>query len=137
MTAINNPHWPLDILQLMQDWKIPSEVVCGRKFTYLIAGEAFDYLSLLERISLKPGIFTDENQLEELLFYGYFPPYNIKSEIKRYLGWKKYRAFLNYWYGVIIEQCLQYVIEIEVRKEFLSEFHFLFPGSIRSGENDK
>ena len=121
MASINSMHLNHDILQLMQDWKIPSEVVGGRKFTYLILGEAFDYLSLLERISLQPGIFIEKNQLEELLFYGYFPPHSIKQEIRKHLGWKKYKAFLNYWYGVVIEQCLQYVVEVEVRKEFLSK----------------
>ena len=106
------------MMELIRTWEVPTEVVGKRKFTYLIGGEAFDYLSLLERLTFDPKGLFEKTDVEELLFYGHLPPHNTKDVIRKYLGWKKYRAYLNYWYGVVIEQCLQYVVEIEVSKEF-------------------
>ena len=110
--------WAIDMMASMRTWDVSSEVVGKRKFTYLIGGEAFDYLSLLERLAVDAKINLKKTNLEELLFYGHLPSHSMKDEIKNHLGWKKYRAYLNYWYGVVIEQCLQYVVEIEVAKEF-------------------
>ena len=117
----NIPDWTMDMMELMRTWDVPSEVIGKRKFNYLIGGEAFDYLSLLERLTFDSRINLEKSKLEELLFYGHLPSYSVKDEMKNYLGWKKYRAYLNYWYGVVIEQCLQYVIEIEISKEFRSK----------------
>ena len=110
--------WAMDMMASIRAWDLSSEVVGKRKFTYLIGGEAFDYLSLLERLAGDPKTNLKKSNLEELLFYGHLPSHGMKDEIKNHLGWKKYRAYLNYWYGVVIEQCLQYVVEIEVAKEF-------------------
>ena len=35
-----------------------------------------------------------------------------------FIGPTKYRAYLNYWYGVIVEEALQLAVEEEVRKRY-------------------
>ena len=41
----------------------------------------------------------------------------VEPEVFRdLLGFSKHRAFLNYWYGVVVEEALQLEVEEEVRK---------------------
>ena len=42
--------WPEPLLQAMSIWTLPGESYRGRVNTYLIAGEAFDWLLLAERL---------------------------------------------------------------------------------------
>ena len=50
------------------------------------------------------------------MFSGRIPDEIKEEEFRDYLGPSKFRAYMNYWYGVVLEETLQLVAEDEVRK---------------------
>ena len=112
--------WFIALLQAIAQWPLPEETVGDRCYRYLVGGEAFDWLLLAERMcETLDGLLPVEEQ-EALLFFGR-PPLDItEQEFRRLIGHAKYRAHLNYLYGVIVEEVLQLVVEEDQRKEQLS-----------------
>jgi hypothetical protein len=112
--------WFVALLQAIAQWPLPEEAVGDRCYRYLVGGEAFDWLLLAERMcETLDGLLPVEEQ-EALLFFGR-PPLDItEQEFRRLIGHAKYRAHLNYLYGVIVEEVLQLVVEEDLRKEQLS-----------------
>jgi len=109
--------WYIALLEAIGLWGSAEEVYDGQTYHYLIAGEAFDWLSLAERLcSEVDGIIPDEEK-SNLLFFA-TPPIELSpKEFRRLLGEVKYRAYLNYLYGVIVEEALILAVEEEVYKE--------------------
>ena len=97
-------------------WTLPREIHEGRTYQYLIGGEAFDWLLLAERlcVEMEPAISSDEK--ERLLFNGRLPESVTLEVFRDSLGVNKYRGYLNFWYGVVVEEALQLAVEEEVRK---------------------
>ena len=63
-----------------------------------------------------PGGRVDPEDREGLLFTGQLPP-EVTSEVFRELiGVTKHRAYLNYWYGVVLEEALGQ-LRVETRGE--------------------
>ena len=110
--------WPTAMLEAMALWTRPEEVFEERRYNYLIGGEAFDWLALLERLSHEVAGQVPGDELEELLFTGRFPPSFDESDIQGLLGIDKYRGYLNYFYGVEVESALQQSVETEVEKRY-------------------
>ena len=97
-------------------WTLPQEQHQDRKYQYLIGGEAFDWLLLAERLCPElDGVITEE-EMEKLLFKGQLPSEVTPEVFRDILGTNKYRGYLNYWYGVVVEEALQLSVEEEVRK---------------------
>ncbi len=111
--------WPLLILETLAMWASPVETYRGRKYNYFIAGEAFDWLLLSERLCESAGNAIPRKEKMELIFSGEFPP-DINTDIfKRTLGVDKYRASLNYFYGIVVENALQLATELEIQKHHI------------------
>ncbi len=110
-------HWYLAMLKTMARWELPQETIDDRLYRYLIGGEAFDWLVLAERLTdaLDGEVPTDER--EALLFHGHPPVEVDEEEFQRLIGTPKYQAYLNFLYGVVVEEALQQAIEDEVAKE--------------------
>jgi hypothetical protein len=109
-------------------WEAPGETVDGRTYRYLVGGEAFDWLLLAERLlDAVPGP-VPQPEAERLLFEGVAPadditerPARVDDErLREYIGEHKHRAHLNYLYGVLVEEALQYSVELDVAKERVS-----------------
>ena len=109
--------WHVALLEAMGMWTLPDEEFQGRQFTYLVQGEAFDWLVLAERLCCSVDGLVPAQEKEQLLFHGNLPSEIIAREFQELLGFSKYRGFLNYWYGVIVEEALQLKVEEEVRKQ--------------------
>ncbi len=110
-------HWFEALLDAIGRWRAPTETVGERRYDYLIAGEAFDWLLLAERLlDAIPGLAPQE-EVEGLLFAGRWPLDLDDEEFAARLGAAKYSAHLNYTYGVLVEQALQLSVEEEVHKE--------------------
>ena len=112
--------WPVALLKSMALWTVPVETVKKREYSYFIGGEAFDWLLLAERLCKEVGNLIPKAEMEELLFTGRFPPPFDESRIKELLGVHKRRGYLNYYYGVVVEEALQLAVEREVHKRNLS-----------------
>ncbi len=112
--------WPSALLQAIAEWSTPEEAVGDRVYRYFIEGEAFDWLLLAERLFEVAGVLIPEDDKEALLFRGRFPDYFETSRFKELMGVEKYRGFLNYFYGVTVEEALHVASEKEVHKRQLS-----------------
>ena len=109
--------WFTALLQAIADWEAVEEIVDGRRFRYLIGGEAFDWLLLAERLLEELDGVVPADEREALLFFGRPPRPLDDDEFKRAIGDAKHRAHLNFIYGVAVEEALQLTVEEEVLKE--------------------
>ncbi len=110
-------HWFEALLDAVGRWRAPSETRTGRRFDYLIAGEAFDWLLLAERLLDEIPELAPSDEVEALLFTGRWPVELDDDEFAARLGAAKYSAHLNYTYGVLVEAALQLSVEEEIHKE--------------------
>jgi len=110
-------HWYIALLEAIGMWTIAEEVHNQRRYCYLIAGEAFDWLLLAERLCEAVDGLLPDDEKNALLFHGQ-PPLNLTVEkFKGLIGSAKYRQYLNYFYGIIVEEALILAVQEEVRKE--------------------
>ncbi len=110
-------HWYVALLEAIGLWGSPEEFHDGRHYRYLIGGEAFDWLTLADRLIQEIHGVVPENEKLDLLFAA-TPPLDLApGEFRHLIGDVKYRAYLNYLYGVVVEEALLSVVEDEVLKE--------------------
>ena len=112
--------WGTVLVEAMALWTMPTETLHGRTYNYLIAGEAFDWLTLAERLCRDMEELLPREETEELLFTGSLPSSFDRAEFAAILGVDKYRGYLNYYYGVTVEEALQLTVELEVLKRYAS-----------------
>jgi len=110
-------HWYFALLEAIKLWKSARETYKGRHYLYLIDGEAFDWLLLAERLSDEISDFIPEEERINLLFFGRPPVELSNDDFKKSIGSAKYRAYLNYLYGVLVEEALILAVTDEVRKD--------------------
>jgi hypothetical protein len=110
-------NWYIALLEAIGLWTAAEEVYNGRVYRYLIGGEAFDWLLLAERLCEAMDGFLPDGEKFSLLFYGK-PPLNLtKERFSELIGRCKYHQYLNYFYGVTVEEALILAVRDEVRKE--------------------
>ena len=110
--------WPMALLEAIELWTAPEETFLETRLVYLIGSEAFDWLTLANRLCFEIRDSIPADELEALLFAGRFPSDFDEADFKETIGSDKYSAYLNYFYGVEVELALQYVVEEEVGKRF-------------------
>lgn len=110
-------HWFEALLDAIGRWRLPEECVDGRSYTYLIGGEAFDWLLLAERLLFEARDMVPAREADALLFHGRWPIDIDDEEFSERIGAAKYSAHLNYLYGVLVEEALQLSVEEEIHKE--------------------
>jgi hypothetical protein len=116
----NGKHWYMALLEAIKLWKSAEEDYHGRHLRYLIDGEAFDWLLLAERLSDEISESIPEKERINLLFFDLPPLELTREEFKKLIGPVKYRAYLNYLYGVLVEENLISAVVDEIRKERLA-----------------
>ncbi len=110
-------HWYPALLEAIGLWAAPEEVYQGEPLCYLISGEAFDWLVLARRLCDSVNGLIPGDEMERLLERSQ-PPIEVTNEdFKRLVGGAKYRALLNYWYGVNVEGALVEALGQTIRKE--------------------
>lgn len=112
-------HWFEALLDAVARWRLPEEIVDGRRYRYLIANEAFDWLLLAERLLDAAADLVPPAERDALLWQNRWPD-NLDiddAEFARRIGPAKYSAHLNYLYGVLVEEALQLAVEEEIHKE--------------------
>ncbi len=109
--------WCDVLLETMSMWTAPEERRNGRVYRYVIQGEAFDWLLLVERMHPILDGSVPAQEMEDLLFDGRMPAHVSVDSVKAHLGYNKYRGILNFWYGVVVEGALHLAVEEEARKE--------------------
>jgi hypothetical protein len=114
---IGGKHWYTALLEAIGLWTDGEETYNGRYYRYLIDGEAFDWLLLAERLCEAVDSLLPEEEKLALLFYGQPPIRLSKEKFKELIGSGKYHQYLNYFYGITVEEALILVVQEEVRKE--------------------
>jgi hypothetical protein len=109
--------WYPALLDAIARWPLPQELVGERWFRYLIGGEAFDWLLLAERLLQEVADLVDQEEREALLFHNRPPVEQQADAFRNSIGESKYRAYLNFTYGVVVEEALQLAVEEDVHKE--------------------
>ena len=110
-------HWYIALLEAIGLWGSAEEVYDGQHYRYLISSEAFDWIALAERLCLEvDGLFPQEEKID-LLFFAKPPIELSREEFSKLIGDTKYRAYLNYVYGVSVEEALVSAVEEEIYKE--------------------
>ena len=113
----NGKEWGLALLEAAGMWTQAVEERDGRIYVYLVGEEAFDWLLLAERLCSELADMVPLGDQEDLLFHGKLPQDPADGELEELLGFTKFRAYTNYWYGVVVEEALQLAVEQEVQKE--------------------
>lgn len=109
-------HWYDALLRVIARWTAPSEEVEGVRLHYLVAGEAFDWLLLAQRLLATVEDLVPPAQAEALLVQGIPPRPEGEEEFEAAIGPAKYRAHLNFQYGVVVEELLLLSAELELQK---------------------
>ncbi len=112
-------HWYIALLEAIGLWSSAQEYYNGRVYRYLIAGEAFDWLLLAERLCDSVDGLLPVDEKEDLLFRGKSPLALSPEQVRKLIGDSKYRQYLNYFYGITVEKALLLVVQDEVHKERL------------------
>ena len=112
--------WHRALLEAMGRWTLTEETHNGRRYRYVVGREAFDWLLLAERLCEEAGDLMPALDMERLLFHGELPEVLEEEELRELLGGSKYRAYLNFHYGVVLEEALQLAAEETARKIHLS-----------------
>jgi hypothetical protein len=110
------PWYPV-LLETMGLWTDETETVDGQTYHYLVEDEAFDWLLLAQRLfDTVPGLIP-ENEKDALLFTGKPPTVLPIDDFKNLMGAVKYHKYLNFFYGITVEEALFQAVREEVRKE--------------------
>ncbi|HEX9976017.1 MAG TPA: hypothetical protein VGA82_02090 [Dehalococcoidales bacterium] len=114
---LSGKHWFIALLEAIGAWTDGEETCNDRHYRYLIDGEAFDWLLLAERLCEAVDDLLPEEEKLALLFQGKPPIRLTKMKFKGLIGSIKYRQYLNYFYGITVEEALILAVQEEVRKE--------------------
>jgi hypothetical protein len=109
--------WFTVLLESMAMWTDETETYNGVTYHYLLEGEAFDWLMLAQRLfETVPGQIPEKEKYA-VLFHNQTPDHTSPEQFKELLGPVKYHKYLNYFYGVTVEEALFQAVREEVRKE--------------------
>ena len=112
--------WRDHIFQAISRWSLPCEEIDDEPHVYFIAGEAFNWRRLAERLAWHITFLLNDDEesamsewLEDAHMFGGLE----EAQFRRVLGHEKWRAFLNYFYGVTLERCLLLNIGARITKD--------------------
>jgi hypothetical protein len=109
--------WFPCLMEAIAQWDQAEEAVDGQHYRYLVGGEAFDWLQLAQRLCDGADGLIPLDEVETLLCDGRPPVETDRHQFRRLIGAAKHRAYLNFFYGVVVEEALMGAVEDEVRKE--------------------
>ena len=116
---ISGVHWYLGLLQAAGRWNSPEEIYQNRHYQYLIDGAAFDWQLLAERLCAAVDSLLPEIEKSDFLLKGKPPLEITKEQFQELVGPVKYKQYLNYFYGITVEEAILLSVKEEIRKERL------------------
>ena len=109
-------HWYPAALRACGQWRLASETHQGRRLTYLIALEALDLVLLIDRIASTRRDAVPRKERNALRFQGRPPVYVSSHALADALGPTRYKAYLNHFYGIDVEEAVVHAVELEAAK---------------------
>jgi hypothetical protein len=116
---VSGVHWYIGLLEAVGRWNSPEETYQSRHYQYLIDGAAFDWQLLAERLCAAVDGLIPEKEKSDFLLRGKPPLDTTKEQFQELVGTIKYRQYLNYFYGITVEEAILLSVKEEVRKERL------------------
>jgi len=117
-TAIRQgKNWYLALLEAIRLWTAPEEDFGGQRYQYLIDNEAFDWLVLAARLCEEVRPLIPQQEVIDLIFFDRPPLELSRHEFQNLIGAAKYKAYLNYLYGILLEKFLILAVTDEIRKK--------------------
>lgn len=104
------------MLHAVRDWPLGEEELDGEHYVYLIDGEALDLPRLYERLCLEITDLVAEDDLVALIAHDRPPEMPADSDLKASIGPDKYRTYLTFIYGVLVEQMALHAVIGDLRK---------------------
>ena len=108
------------LLLACSKWSLSAEMVNGVYYEYVLAQEAFDLISLMNRLAIDCKGLIPAKDLSDAVFADEYELVSSGENLRGLLGPVKYNQYLNYFYGVLLEEILIFAIEDEVRKMYTS-----------------
>jgi hypothetical protein len=116
--------WAHALIDAMARWSAPEDTHRGRRLRFFISGEAFDWPLLAQRLCGAATDLIPAVERDDLLLRGRLPDRlganSLGDMMKSRLGVEKHRGYLNFHYGVTVEEALLHAVEGEVRKRNLA-----------------
>ena len=109
-------HWYVAALRACGQWRLASETHQGRRLTYLVAREALDLVLLIDRIASTRRDAVPRGERDALRFHGRPPVYVPGHAFAAALGDVRYKAYLNHFYGIDVEEAVVHAVELEAAK---------------------
>lgn len=109
--------WFAAVLRAIRRWDRTDDYYDGRRYNFLIAGEAFDWLALVERFYAELAPLFPADEIQKLLFAGEPPGGFDEPYFREMIGPAKYRTYLNHHYGIVVEEALTRSAEEDLLKE--------------------
>lgn len=109
-------HWYPAALRACGRWRLASETHQGRRLAYLVAREALDLVLLIDRVASTRRDAVPRAERDELRFHGCPPVYVPSQEFAAALGDARYKAYLNHFYGIDVEEAIVHAVELEAAK---------------------
>jgi len=108
--------WYRPLLRAVREWPLVEEQRDDEQYVYLLDGEALDLLRLCERLCLEIEDLVPREQMLALLANDR-PPHSVsRDELKALIGVDKYRAYLTFIYGVMVEEMVLHAVLEDLRK---------------------
>lgn len=108
--------WYGAMLHAVREWPLTEEMVDGEQYVYLIDGEALDLMRLLERLCIAVSGLVPEDEVVALIGNDRPPAERANADLKSLLGPDKYRAYLTFIYGVLVEEMVVHAVVQDLRK---------------------
>jgi hypothetical protein len=110
-------NWYIALLEAIGMWHSTEETDGDHTYHYLIDDEAFDWLLLADRLCQTLNGLLPEDERNALLFHGK-PPIDLPAEqFRELIGDRKYHQYLNYFYGITVEEVVILAVQEEIRKK--------------------
>lgn len=105
-SLVQGKNWIQSLVESISLWTLEEETHQNQHNQYLLDGEAFDWLLLAERLLHEVEGLIPDDEKTGFLFSGDFSAYLSQEDFKKLIGPTKYSGYLNYWYGVIVEEAV-------------------------------
>ena len=102
----NGINWEKAVVDCISDWDISEEFYRGYKYKYWINNEAFDWMSLTERLGSAIKSYLNKKKYHELIFTGLLPSKSSYEYMKKVISKNKLSQMRNFYYGIIIEDLI-------------------------------
>ena len=102
----NGTNWEKAVVDCISDWDISEEFYRGYKYKYWINNEAFDWMTLTERLGSAIKSYLSKKKYHELIFTGLLPNKSSYEYMKKIISKNKLSQMRNFYYGIIIEDLI-------------------------------